>query len=280
MHPDYVMTHRMVPLAPGETWVECAWYFADEDVDPSYAVEFWDTTNRQDWAACESVQRGLSLTALQPRPARTQRGRRSPVRHDRRSRLPRRRTACLTDDFCCVRGSQCPRLDRARRDARGEAMSTSTDRQTSTCQTSKSRIRGRVVGPEDDGVRRRPDDHVRRSRRAAGRRRPAGRRRGRRAGRRRWPGRPGCRSPSAAAATARGAQQLDGGIVLDLRDLTAVEIDADGRTVWAGTGLTAGQLTPRPPSTASPWASATPGRSASAASRSVAASATWPASTA
>ncbi len=41
-------------------------------VDPSYAVEFWDTTNRQDWAACESVQRGLALTALQPRPARSQ----------------------------------------------------------------------------------------------------------------------------------------------------------------------------------------------------------------
>ncbi len=68
MHPDYVMTHRMVPLTPGETWVECAWYFPDEDVDPSYAVEFWDTTNRQDWAACESVQRGLSSPHFSPGP--------------------------------------------------------------------------------------------------------------------------------------------------------------------------------------------------------------------
>jgi Rieske 2Fe-2S family protein len=59
-HPDYVMTHRLVPLAPDRTWVECAWYFADGDVDPAYAVEFWDLTNRQDWAACESVQRGLA----------------------------------------------------------------------------------------------------------------------------------------------------------------------------------------------------------------------------
>ena len=25
-HPDYVMTHRLVPLAPGRTWVECSWY--------------------------------------------------------------------------------------------------------------------------------------------------------------------------------------------------------------------------------------------------------------
>ena len=27
-HPDYVMTHRLTPLAPGRTQVECAWYFA------------------------------------------------------------------------------------------------------------------------------------------------------------------------------------------------------------------------------------------------------------
>jgi len=59
-HPDYVMTHRLVPLAPDRTWVECAWYFPSADVDPFYAVEFWDLTNRQDWAACESVQRGLA----------------------------------------------------------------------------------------------------------------------------------------------------------------------------------------------------------------------------
>ena len=68
MHPDYVMTHRMVPLSPGETWVECAWYFPDADVDPSYAVEFWDTTNRQDWSACESVQRGLASPHFSPGP--------------------------------------------------------------------------------------------------------------------------------------------------------------------------------------------------------------------
>lgn len=64
LHPDYVMTHRMAPLAPGRTWVECAWSFPPEAMarpgfDPGYAVDFWDVTNRQDWAACESVQRGL-----------------------------------------------------------------------------------------------------------------------------------------------------------------------------------------------------------------------------
>jgi Rieske 2Fe-2S family protein len=68
LHPDYAMTHRMTPLAPGETRVECAWYFPDADVDPTYAVEFWDTTNRQDWGACESVQRGLSSPHFAPGP--------------------------------------------------------------------------------------------------------------------------------------------------------------------------------------------------------------------
>ena len=32
----------------------------------------------------------------------------------------------------------------------------------------------------------------------------------------------------------------EGGIVIDLRDLQSLEIDVDGRTAWAGTGLTAG----------------------------------------
>ena len=38
------------------------------DVDPAYAVEFWDLTNRQDWAACESVQRGLASPHFRPGP--------------------------------------------------------------------------------------------------------------------------------------------------------------------------------------------------------------------
>jgi FAD/FMN-containing dehydrogenase len=35
----------------------------------------------------------------------------------------------------------------------------------------------------------------------------------------------------------------DGGIVIDVRDLRGIDLDVDGRTVWAGSGLTAGQLT-------------------------------------
>jgi Rieske 2Fe-2S family protein len=73
LHPDYVMTHRMTPLAVDRTFVECAWAFPREvaerpDFDPSYAVDFWDLTNRQDWAACESVQRGLSSPHARPGP--------------------------------------------------------------------------------------------------------------------------------------------------------------------------------------------------------------------
>jgi Rieske 2Fe-2S family protein len=67
-HPDYVLTHRLEPIAPGLTFVECEWLFPDEVADPSYAVEFWDTTNRQDWAACESVHRGVSSLHFRPGP--------------------------------------------------------------------------------------------------------------------------------------------------------------------------------------------------------------------
>jgi Rieske 2Fe-2S family protein len=73
LHPDYVMTHLMTPLAADRTHVECSWAFprdvaAQPDFDASYAVDFWDLTNRQDWAACESVQRGLSSPHARPGP--------------------------------------------------------------------------------------------------------------------------------------------------------------------------------------------------------------------
>ena len=36
---------------------------------------------------------------------------------------------------------------------------------------------------------------------------------------------------------------VDGGIVLDVRDLRELDIDVDGRTAWVGSGLTAGEIT-------------------------------------
>jgi Rieske 2Fe-2S family protein len=73
LHPDYVMTHRLVPLAADRTMIECVWSFAPEATaapgfDPGYAIDFWDITNRQDWQACESVQRGLASPHAQPGP--------------------------------------------------------------------------------------------------------------------------------------------------------------------------------------------------------------------
>ena len=67
-HPDYLMTHRVLPLAPDRTWIECSWYFPHADVDPAYAVDFWDLTNSQDWKACELVQRGLTSPHFKPGP--------------------------------------------------------------------------------------------------------------------------------------------------------------------------------------------------------------------
>jgi phenylpropionate dioxygenase-like ring-hydroxylating dioxygenase large terminal subunit len=73
LHPDYVMTHRLIPVSADRTRIECTWAFAPEavarpDFDPGYAVDFWDITNRQDWAACESVQRGLASPHASPGP--------------------------------------------------------------------------------------------------------------------------------------------------------------------------------------------------------------------
>jgi len=65
LHPDYVMTHLLMPVDVGRTHIQCSWAFLPDAVsqpgfDPSYAVDFWDITNRQDWNACESVQRGMA----------------------------------------------------------------------------------------------------------------------------------------------------------------------------------------------------------------------------
>jgi Rieske 2Fe-2S family protein len=72
-HPDYVMTHLLEPVSAGRTHVVCQWLFAPEAVaepgfDPSYAVDFWDLTNRQDWSACEAVQRGVTSRGYRPGP--------------------------------------------------------------------------------------------------------------------------------------------------------------------------------------------------------------------
>jgi Rieske 2Fe-2S family protein len=64
LHPDYVMLHTLWPRGVDQTEVTCEWFFepttmAREDFDPSDAVEFWDTVNRQDWYVCELTQKGV-----------------------------------------------------------------------------------------------------------------------------------------------------------------------------------------------------------------------------
>ena len=69
------MTHRIEPLAPGAAGSSASGCstptrWRTPGFDPSFAVDFWDLTNRQDWAACESVQRGIASRGYQPGPLR------------------------------------------------------------------------------------------------------------------------------------------------------------------------------------------------------------------
>ena len=64
LHPDYVMLHTLWPRDAATTDVVCEWFFepatvARADFDPSDAVDFWDTVNRQDWRVCELTQQGV-----------------------------------------------------------------------------------------------------------------------------------------------------------------------------------------------------------------------------
>lgn len=62
---EHVAAFILHARGPGETWLDCHFLFEPQameqaDFDPSDAVDFWDTVNRQDWAICERVQQGLS----------------------------------------------------------------------------------------------------------------------------------------------------------------------------------------------------------------------------
>ena len=62
---DHVASFVLWPVAVDRTRVVCSLLFdateaASGGFDPSDATELWDLVNRQDWAVCESVQRGMS----------------------------------------------------------------------------------------------------------------------------------------------------------------------------------------------------------------------------
>ncbi len=62
---DHVAAFTLWPAGPAQTRVVCDFLFHPDEIagagfDPCDAVDFWDTVNRQDWAICERVQRGMT----------------------------------------------------------------------------------------------------------------------------------------------------------------------------------------------------------------------------
>jgi Rieske 2Fe-2S family protein len=73
LHPDYVMFHTLWPEGADRTRIVCEWLFHPDafgasEHDPEDAVEFWDTTNREDWHICELSQAGVSSRKYAPGP--------------------------------------------------------------------------------------------------------------------------------------------------------------------------------------------------------------------
>ncbi len=62
--PDHVIFHRMYPLAPDRTVVECDWLFlpgvVESGVDLTASVALFDRVNQQDFDACERCQPSMS----------------------------------------------------------------------------------------------------------------------------------------------------------------------------------------------------------------------------
>jgi glycine betaine catabolism A len=73
LHPDYVMAHTLWPQAVDLTQIICEWHFhpaemVKADFRADDVVEFWNTTNREDWGISELAQKGISSRAYEPGP--------------------------------------------------------------------------------------------------------------------------------------------------------------------------------------------------------------------
>ena len=73
LHPDYMLTFQLWPMAVDRTDVVCEWHFhpdaiAKPDFDPSGAIDFWELTNQQDWELSDRAQEGISTHGYQPGP--------------------------------------------------------------------------------------------------------------------------------------------------------------------------------------------------------------------
>ena len=77
---EHVAAYSLRPRGPARTTVLCDLLFHPHEIasgrfDPSDAAELWDLVNRQDWAICESVQRGMSSRGVARRVVRPDGGR-------------------------------------------------------------------------------------------------------------------------------------------------------------------------------------------------------------
>jgi Rieske 2Fe-2S family protein len=75
LHPEYVMVHQLWPQSPERTLIVCDWLFHPDAAragqavyNPDDAIQFWDTTNKQDWHVCELSQQGIASRAYEPGP--------------------------------------------------------------------------------------------------------------------------------------------------------------------------------------------------------------------
>lgn len=73
LHPDYMLTFTMWPRAVDQTDIICEWHFHPDEIskpgfNPNDAVEFWDITNKQDWALSDMAQEGIGSKGYQPGP--------------------------------------------------------------------------------------------------------------------------------------------------------------------------------------------------------------------
>jgi phenylpropionate dioxygenase-like ring-hydroxylating dioxygenase large terminal subunit len=73
LHPDYMLTFTLWPKAADRTDVVCEWHFHPDQIaapgfDPSGSVEFWDLTNKQDWALSDLAQQGIGSRGYAPGP--------------------------------------------------------------------------------------------------------------------------------------------------------------------------------------------------------------------
>jgi glycine betaine catabolism A len=73
LHPDYMVTVTIWPQAPDRTRLISEWHFHPDEIErPGFvyqdAVEFWDVTNREDWAISERSQQGIASRGYTPGP--------------------------------------------------------------------------------------------------------------------------------------------------------------------------------------------------------------------